>query len=156
MGNKKEDLVGTIIEINSTKYLIDRVFEVEKEFASERAVEQPRLSMTLIEIKSEEKFVNSEIRELFKMNGFCLSFKKELIDKAKPQFIKVLKDTFQCSLFEATKMADSCDLSNDKYICHWMVNHKTKEDATKHQQCIHTLLCSNLNCNNEDIIVSIY
>lgn len=60
MGNKKEDLVGTIIEINNTKYLIDRVFEVEKEFNSERAIEQPRLRMTLIEIKSENKAINPE------------------------------------------------------------------------------------------------
>lgn len=60
MGNKKEDLVGTIIEINDTKYLIDRVFEVEKEFNSERAIEQPRLRMTLIEIKSENKAINPE------------------------------------------------------------------------------------------------
>ena len=159
MGNKKEDLVGTIIEINDTKYLIDRVFEVEKEFNSERAIEQPRLSITLIEIKLEKKLIRPsypKVESLFKMNGFCLSFNKELIDREKLQFIKALKATFQCNVFEAKQMADSCNLSKDRYICYFAVTHQTKEDATNHQQRIHTLLCNNLYCNSEDVIVSIY
>lgn len=120
MRNKKEDLVGTIIEINGTSYLIDRVFEVEKEFSSERAIEQPRLSMTLIEIKSEKKIVNPTINPICKgtieeekesislqnIKGFTFRISKEL-SLGKIQIIKAFKYVSGLGLKEAKDLVDS-------------------------------------------------
>lgn len=163
MGNKKEDLVGTIIEINGTNYLIDRVFEVEKEFNSERAIEQPKLSMTLIEIKSENKainsIINSKIEKPFKMRGFTIIVKEDLLKNMNQKlvFIRALKTILFIGLKEAKDLVDNTDLiSNSKYIMHYEIIYLAKSEAEFYARKIHTELCQSLNCKSDDITISIY
>lgn len=163
MRNKKEDLVGTIIEINGTKYLIDRVFEVEKEFNSERAVEQPRLSLTLIEIKSEKKainlVINSEVEKPFKMKGFTIIVKEGLLKNVNQKlvFIRVLKTILYIGLKEAKDLVDNADLiSNARYVMHYEIIYLVKSEAETYIRKIHAELCQSLSCKSDDITISIY
>lgn len=157
--NKKEDLVGTIIEVNGTKYLIDRVFEVEKEFNSERAIEQPKLSLTLIEIKSEKKAINSEVEASFKMRGFTIIAKEDILGNIhqKLNFIRAIKTILCIGLKEAKDLVDNADsISNSRYIMHDEAKFLEKSEVEAYIRKIHAELCQSLSCKSDDITISIY
>lgn len=173
MENKKEDLVGTIIEINDTKYLIDRVFEVEKEFNSERAIEQPRLSITLIEIKSENKAINPEVENsieeekvsisLQNIKGFTFRVSKEL-SHAKLNIVKAFKYVSGLGLKEAKDLVDSMKEIDETGF--FMFQYEFPENMLKNLSSLdkiqnlrtnwQDMMRHDLHCNLYDIAISIY
>ena len=162
--NKKEDLVGTIIEINSTKYLIDRVFEVEKAFNSERVIEQPKLSLTLIEIKSEKKAINSEVEAKpiqdfvpkEKIKGIAIEFSEKQLHN-KVTITKALCKAFAIGIMDAKHLVDNADsISNSRYIMHYEATFLDKSKVEAYIRKIHAELCQSLSCKPDDITISIY
>ena len=157
--NKKEDLVGTIVEINDTRYLIDRVFEVEKEFDCKQAIEQPKLILTLIEIKSEKKAINSEVEASFKMRGFTIIVKEDILGnmQQKLNFIRAIKTILCIGLKEAKDLVDHADsISNSRYIMHYEAIFLDKSEVEAYIRKIHAELCQSLSCKSDDITISIY